>query len=129
MVQHEDQPHHQQSKSGMKLLNTLMYPNLLVCIVINKQTSIIMQAISNLKEIGKMKLRGGIRNRINHETVAMLYKTLIMPNFDYCYYIYYCMNRKDVHLLQRLQNMALEHVLHVDKIIPKIEVQARHLIR
>ena len=67
------------------------------------------------KTFSKIKLLGKIRNTMDQSTSLMLYKTLILPIFDYGDVIYNCLSQKDATLLQRLQNMSLKTVLKVDK--------------
>ena len=67
------------------------------------------------KTISKIELLGRIRNNINQSTATMLYKTLILPIFDYGDIIYDCLCQKDAVTLQRLQNMSLKTILKANK--------------
>ena len=70
------------------------------------------------KVIGKIQLLSRIRHKIDQETASMLYKSLIILNFDHSDYVYDCMNQRDILLLQRLQNLALKNILGVGKLTP-----------
>ena len=39
------------------------------------------------KIIGKIKLLGRVRHKLDQTTANMLYNTLILPNLDYCDYV------------------------------------------
>ena len=42
------------------------------------------------KTLGKIGALGRIRSFVDHETALMLYKTLILPLFNYCDVVYNC---------------------------------------
>ncbi len=48
----------------------------------------------------------------------MLYKTLILPIFDYCDFVWDCVRQQDSQTLQKLQNMVLKNVLQVERLTP-----------
>ena len=48
-----------------------------------------------LKTLGKIGALGRIRSIVDHKTSLMLYKTLVLPLFDYCDLVYNCLSRKD----------------------------------
>ena len=70
------------------------------------------------RTVGKIKLLGRISGFIPQQTNLMLYKTLILPIFDYCDFVWDCVNQQDSQTLQKLQNMALKNVLQVDRLTP-----------
>ena len=74
------------------------------------------------KTLGKIGLLGRIRNFVDHETSLMLFKTLILPLFDYCDVVYNCLSQKDQHTLQKLQNCALRNTVQCRKLTPTDEV-------
>ena len=65
--------------------------------------------------MGKIKLLGRISGSIPQATNLMLYKTLILPIFDYCDFVWDCLSQQDSLTLQKLQNMALKNILQVDR--------------
>ena len=55
---------------------------------------------------------------MDHGTSLMLYKTLILPLFNYCDFVYHCLNQKDQSVLEKLQNSALRHIIQCRKLTP-----------
>ncbi len=53
---------------------------------------------------------------MDQQTSMTMYKTLILPVFDYCDFMYYGIGRNDKKVLQSLQNCALKTVLKVDRL-------------
>ncbi len=53
---------------------------------------------------------GNTRPYVNENTSLQLYKTLIMPLFDYVSPAYNCLSQKDSYTLQKIQNCALRIV-------------------
>ena len=53
---------------------------------------------------------------LDQGTALMLYKTLILPIYDYCDYVYYSVNQNDRKVLQRLKNCALRTILRVERL-------------
>ena len=67
------------------------------------------------KVVSKLKMLDKYRNVLNEHTKLILYKTLIVPLFNYADIIYYGISQKDSNTLQRLQNSALRIVLNRNK--------------
>ena len=65
------------------------------------------------KTVGKIKLLGRIRNILDYQTATMLHKTLILPIYDYCDFIYFP-SGNSAESLQKLQNCALRSILWAD---------------
>ncbi len=65
------------------------------------------------KTLGKIKLLGKVCSYIRPATALMLYKSLILPIFDYGDIIYDCISAADSRTLQVLQNMAYKFILGV----------------
>ena len=74
------------------------------------------------KTLSKIGLLGKARYFVDHETAMMLYKTLILPYYDYCDYVYHCLSQKDSYTLQKLQNCSLRQILQCDKLSPVAEM-------
>ena len=74
------------------------------------------------RTVGKIKLLGRISGFIPQQTNLMLYKTLILPIFDYCDFVWDCLSQHDAQTLQKLQNMALKNVPQVDQLTLMIAV-------
>ncbi len=68
------------------------------------------------KTVGKIKLLGRILGFIAKLMNLMLYKTLTLPIFDYCDFVWDSLSPRDTMTLQKLQNMALENVFHLHKL-------------
>ena len=66
------------------------------------------------KTIGKIRLLGRIRHVIDRETAMLLYKTLILPIYDYCDYIYYPLSIASADSLQKLQNIAFRTIVRAE---------------
>ena len=74
------------------------------------------------KTLSKIGLLGKAGYFVDHNTSIMLYKTLILPYFDYCDYVYHCLNQKDCYTLQKLQNCSLRQILKCDKLSSTIHM-------
>ena len=83
------------------------------------------------KTLGKIRLLGRVCNIIDRSTAELLYKTLILPIYDYCDYVYYPINVNSIDILQKLQNVALRVItrseprastnsLHIDAQMPHL---------
>ena len=72
----------------------------------------------NGKTLGKIKLLGKVCSYIRPATALMLYKSLILPIFDYGDIIYDCLSVTDSKTLQVLQNMAFKFILGVPLLTP-----------
>ena len=66
------------------------------------------------KTVGKIKLLGRIAPIIKRHTALYLYKSLILPIFDYCSFIIDGMSQQSCQTLQKLQNLACQNILRVD---------------
>ena len=54
----------------------------------------------------------------------MLYKTLILPYYDYCDVVYHCLSQKDSYTLQKLQNCSLRQILKCDRLSPVADMHS-----
>ena len=70
------------------------------------------------RTLGKIGLLGRIRSFVDHETSLMLYRTLILPLFDYCDFPYHCLCQRDQYILQKLQNCSLRIIIQCRKLTP-----------
>ena len=68
------------------------------------------------KTYSKIKLPRRVRNILNQGTALTMYKTLILPIFDYCDFIYDRISLYDQETLQKLQNCAFKTILRVDRL-------------
>ena len=66
------------------------------------------------KTIGKIRLLGRIRHIIDRDTALLLYKTLIVPIYDYCDHIYFPISVNNADSLQKLQNIALRSIVRAE---------------
>ena len=64
----------------------------------------------------KTKLPGRIRNIIDHEISPIIYKTLILQNFDYCQFLMVNISQQDAVSIQKLQNCAFWNLLGVARL-------------
>ena len=55
----------------------------------------------------------------------MVYKTLILPHYDYCDAVYDSLSKQYADKLQRLQNMCIENILGVSRWTSTIDVHRR----
>ena len=67
------------------------------------------------KVIPRLRMLGKLKQTISKNLKLLLYKTLIMPLFDYGDIIYDGLNQRDSIMLQRLQNSALRIILDVNR--------------
>ena len=58
----------------------------------------------NSKTYARIRLLGRVRHILDQNTALTLYKTLILPVYDYCNFIYFGINCSDKETLQKLQN-------------------------
>ncbi len=68
------------------------------------------------KTYSKIKLLGRVRHILDQNTALTLYKTLILPVYDYCDFIYYSINSSEKEVLQKLQNCAFWTILRPDRL-------------
>ena len=66
------------------------------------------------KTIGKLKMLGWVRRVMDQETFINLYKSLVIPLFDYCDVVYDGLRQNDIDTLQKLQNAACRIILSCD---------------
>ncbi len=66
------------------------------------------------KTLPKLKLLGRLSYSLDSTTLLTLYKTLIVPIFDFGDACYHRMTQADGEMLQRLQNMACRAILKVN---------------
>ena len=67
------------------------------------------------KTIPKLKLLGRLSYSLDSQTLLTLYKTLILPIFDFGDIVYHKMSQTNADMLQRLQNMACRAILKMDR--------------
>ena len=60
---------------------------------------------------------------LNKNTKLTLYKTLILPLFDYGDVLYDCLFQKDTAILQRLQKCAMRSMLNTNRYEHIIDMQ------
>ena len=77
------------------------------------------------KTLSKIRFLGRLRSFVDHETSLMHYNTLILPLFDYCDIVCHCLNYRDQHILQKLQNCALRNTVQCKKLPPTSELHDR----
>ena len=83
------------------------------------------------KTISKIELLGHVRKILDQQTATLLYKTLILPIYEYCDWIYFPTRLGSADCLQELQNCTLRSILqaypwtHTD--ILDTQVQVRRL--
>ena len=70
------------------------------------------------KTIAKIRVLGGVRSFMDQSTACMLYKSLVLPLFDYNDYVYDSLSTKDQLTLQRLQNTCVRNILKADWMTP-----------
>ena len=68
------------------------------------------------KIVPKIRLLGQVSDILDQETRLSLYKSLILPIFDFSDSVYNCLNQRDSHILQKLQNCAMRCILQCDKL-------------
>ena len=66
------------------------------------------------KTIGQIRLLRRIRHIIDRDTAMLLYKTLIVPIYDYCDHIYFPLSVNSADSLQKLQNIALRTIVRAE---------------
>ena len=77
------------------------------------------------KTIGKIRLLGKIAPVLDQKTSLYLYRSLVLPIFDYADYVWDCLSQQDSLTIQKLQNMALKNILHVPRITPTEQIHAQ----
>ncbi len=75
-------------------------------------------AYVNGKTFSKIRLLGRLCRNLDWGMLMLLYKTLILPVFDYGDVIYHRMSKQDAESLQRLQNSACRAILKCDMYSP-----------
>ena len=70
------------------------------------------------KTIGKIRLLGKIAPILDQKTSIYLYRSLVLPIFDYADFVWDCLSQQDTLTLQKLQNMALRNILNVPRLTP-----------
>ena len=66
------------------------------------------------KTLGKIKVLGRARSFLSEDLCLSLYRTLVLPLFDFNDYVYDCLTVNDSYTMQKLQNTALRSILRVD---------------
>ena len=66
------------------------------------------------KTYSKIKLLGTLRNITDMDTWLTMYKTLVLPIYDYCDFLLLNISNQDAQALQKLQNCAFRNILRVD---------------
>ena len=70
------------------------------------------------KVVPKIKLLGHVSTFLDLETRLSLYKSLVLPIFDYADTVYNCLSQQDSYSLQKMQNCAMRRILHCDRMEP-----------
>ena len=76
------------------------------------------------KTLGKIKLLGRVSHIMDRATALTLYKSLVLPIYDYNDFIYDCIPLKSSVMLQHLQNLCFKMILKVDAQTPTVDVHA-----
>ena len=77
------------------------------------------------KTVSKIKLLGRAHSFLSQELCISLYKSLILPLFDFNCYIYDCLSSRDAFTLQKLQNSAVRSILRAEFRTPIIELHTK----
>ena len=75
--------------------------------------------------IAKIKLLSRIAPFLPEDHNLMLYKTLIIPHYEYCDVVYDGLSKELAEKLQRLQNMCLQNLFSVNGRTPTTVVHDR----
>ena len=70
------------------------------------------------KTIPKIRVLGSIRPLLDKDTALMLYKTLVLPLFDYGDFIFDTLTQQDKSKLQKLQNCSMRSILKAEWMTP-----------
>ena len=73
------------------------------------------------KTFGKIRTLGQTRNFLDINTSLMLYRSLVLPLFEYCDHIFDCLSQKDSLMIERLQNACLLNILGINRSISATE--------
>ena len=76
------------------------------------------------KTFGKIRTLGQTRNFLDINTSLMLYRSLVLPLFEYCDHIFNCISQKDSLMLEKLQNTCLRNILGRPKSSSATEMRA-----
>ena len=74
------------------------------------------------KTRGKVKQLGRICHILDQNMSLYLYQSLIVPMFDYVDYVWDALSQNDALSLQRIQNMALKHMLHAHRLTEIVDL-------
>ncbi len=66
------------------------------------------------KAVNKLGILRKSRNFLDQNTSVLLYKSLVLPQFDYCDIVYDCTSLGNLQKLQKLQNSACRTMLLAD---------------
>lgn len=66
------------------------------------------------KIVKKVSMLRRLKKRTDSETRLMLYKTIIMPHYDYCSTILFLTSAQEIDQLQKLKNRAMRIVLNAE---------------
>ncbi len=67
-----------------------------------------------------------VRNCLGQPLALRPYKSLVLPQYDYCSTIYMCANKETLHRLQLVQNIGSRTILKAGKHTPTTEMH-KHL--
>ena len=70
----------------------------------------------------KLRMIGRVRDYINTETLLTLYKSLILPIYDYCDVCYGSFNVENKHRMQRLPNSAERVITRMGMYTPTLDM-------
>ena len=68
------------------------------------------------KAFGKIRTLGQTRQFLDTNTSLMLYKTLVLPIFEYADFIYDYLSKKDSMMIERLQSTSLQCIMGYDRL-------------
>ncbi len=77
-----------------------------------------MFSILEGKIVPKIRLLGQVSSFLDEEIRLALYKSLILPIFDFLDTVNDCLNQRDSLILKRLQNCAMRRILQCDRLEP-----------
>ena len=99
---------------ALKLVPTYKYLGFILDATLgyNKHIASILRCVQH-----KLYILGKVRRFMNKNTALKIYKTMMLPYYDYADVIFHNANNADLSKLQRLQNRALKTCLGRDRVI------------
>jgi hypothetical protein len=78
-----------------------------------------------IKKAGKkISYLGRLRNKLSTSTKKLIYNSIVAPHFDYCATVFWQTNEENLQKLQKLQNIAMRHILNC-----KRRTSTNHMLR